>query len=75
MAIAGVRTELNVTIEATTLETGLVWWMDNGTVKGQSNELAAGLSTTYLGKALEADGNRAGKRTPRVAKNARQVLP
>lgn len=75
MAIAGVRTELNVTIEATTLETGLVWWMDNGTVKGQSNELAAGLSTTYLGKALGADGSRTGKRTPRVAKNARQVLP
>ena len=75
MAITGVRTELNVTIEATTLETGLVWWMDNGTVKGQSNELAAGLSTTYLGKALDADGDRAGKRTPRVAKNDRQALP
>ena len=75
MAITGVRTELNVSIEATSLETGLGWWMDNGTVKGQSNELAAGLSTTYLGKALEADGNKAGKRTPRVAKNARQALP
>jgi hypothetical protein len=75
MAIAGVRTELNVSIEATTLKTGLVWWMDNGTIKGQSNELAAGLSTTYLGKALETDGNKAGKRTPRVAKNDRQVLP
>lgn len=75
MAITGVRTELNVSIEATTLKTGLVWWMDNGTIKGQSNELAADLSTTYLGKALEADGNKAGKRTPRVAKNARQALP
>ena len=49
--------------------------MDNGTIKGLSNELAADLSTTYLGKALEADGNKAGKRTPRVAKNARQALP
>jgi len=75
MAIAGVRTELNVTIEATTLETGLVWWMEDGTAKGQSSELAAGLPTTYLGKALGADGDRAGKRTPRVAKNGRQALP
>ena len=75
MAIAGVRTELDVSIEATTLKTGLVWWMENGTIKGQSNELAAGLSTTYLGKALGADGDRVGKRTPRVALNQRQVLP
>ena len=48
MAIAGVRTELNVSIEATTLKTGLVWWMDNGTIKGQSNELAAGLAYNLL---------------------------
>jgi len=75
MAIAGVRTELNVSIEATTLKTGLVWWMENGTAKGQSSDLAAGLPTTYLGKALDADGDKAGKRTPRVAKNDRQALP
>ncbi len=75
MAIAGVRTELDVSIEATTLKTGLVWWMEDGTTKGQSSDLAAGLPTTYLGKALEADGDRAGKRTPRVAKNGRQALP
>ncbi len=75
MAIAGVRTELDVSIEATTLKTGLVWWMEDGTSKGQSSDLAAGLPTAYLGKSLDADGNRAGKRTPRVAKNDRQALP
>ena len=75
MAIAGVRTELDVSIEATTLKTGLVWWMQDETIKGQSSDLAAGLPTDYLGKALGADGDRAGKRTPRVAKNDRQVLP
>jgi len=52
MAIAGVRTELDVSIEATTLKTGLVWWMEDGTAKGQSSDLAAGLATAYLGKAL-----------------------
>jgi hypothetical protein len=75
MAIAGIRTELDVSIEATTLKTGLVWWMEDGTTKGQSSDLAAGLPTTYLGQALGDDGDRAGKRTPRVAKNDRQALP
>ncbi|MCP4789331.1 MAG: hypothetical protein GY881_03740 [Gammaproteobacteria bacterium] len=75
MTIAGVRTEFDVSIQATTLKTDLAWWMEVGTAKGQSSDLAAGLPTTYLGKALEADGDRAGKRTPRVAKNGRQALP
>ena len=75
MAIAGVRTESNITIEAVTLKTGLVWLMQDGTAKGQSSDLAAGLPTAYLGKALVADGDRTGKRSPRVALNQRQALP
>ncbi len=75
MAITGVRTELDVSIEATTLKTGLVWWMEDGTAKGHSSDLAAGLPTAYLGKALDAAGDRTGKRTPRVALNQKQAAP
>ena len=70
MAIIGVRTELDTTIQATTLETGLAWYMDNGTVKGMSNELAPGSATAYLGKALNFIGNKAASREIRVASNS-----
>lgn len=70
MAIVGVTTGLDVTIEATTLKTGLIWYMDNGTTKGQSSDLNPGSATSYLGKALNFIGNKAASREIRVAANA-----
>ena len=76
MAIVGVRTELDVTVEANTdLKTGLVWYMDNGTSKGQSNELPAGSATSYLGKALNFIGNKAAERELKTAFNDNQAAP
>ncbi len=71
MAIVGVKTGLTTTIQATTLKTGLVWWMDNGTNKGQSSDLPLGTATNYLGKALNFIGNQAAAREIRVAANGR----
>jgi len=70
MAIVGVKTGLDVTIQATTLKTNLVWFMDNGTAKGQSSDLGAGSATAYLGKSLNFIGNQAASREIRVAANA-----
>lgn len=70
MAIVGVTTGLDVTIQATTLKTNLIWYMDNGTVKGQSSDLAPGTATNYLGKALNFIGNKGASREIRVAFNA-----
>ena len=71
MAITGVRTELDVTIEAVTggTSTGLAWYMDNGTAKGMSNELSTGSATSYLGKSLNFIGNKAAAREIKVASN------
>ena len=70
MAIIGVKTGLDTTIEAVTLKTGLIWYMDNGTIKGQSSDLGVSSSTAYLGKALNFIGNQAASREIRVAANA-----
>ncbi len=77
MAIIGVRTELDVTIEATAsgTKTGLAWYMDNGTAKGMSNELAPGTATAYLGKSLNFIGNKAASRELKTAFNNNQAAP
>lgn len=70
MAIVGVKTGLNTTIEATTMKTGLIWYMDDGKTKGQSSDFAFGSAMAYLGKALNSIGNKAAARQIRVASNA-----
>jgi hypothetical protein len=59
MAIIGVKTTLKATAVAKTggIKTGLVWWMDRGTDKGQSSDLLPGVYSTFLGKSLGAAGD------------------
>ena len=73
MAIVGVKTGLDVTIQATTLKTNLIWVMEDATAKGTSATLANSAATDYLGKSLLATGARAGARLPRVALNDNQL--
>jgi hypothetical protein len=50
MAIVGVTTGLDITIEATTLKTGLIWFMNDGVADGESSVLTPSNATSYLGK-------------------------
>lgn len=73
MAIVGVTTGLDVTIQATTLKTNLTWVMEDATAKGTSATLANSAATAYLGKSLDAAGSRVNGRIPRVALNDNQL--
>jgi len=77
MAIVGVTTGLDVTIEAvlTGTKTGLIWYMDNGTTQGPSNDLPLGTATAYLGKSLNFVGNKAAGRELKMAFNDIQAAP
>jgi len=70
MAIVGVTTGLDISIEATTLKTGLTWYMNNGVANGESSVLAPSNATSFLGKSLNATGDRAAVRSIKVAANA-----
>lgn len=77
MAICGSRCESIVTAEAKAggVRTGLIWWMNNGTVSLESNE-NVGLgnnSSQVLGDALDAAGTVTNPRTPAKALNDRAV--
>lgn len=73
MAIIGVRTSLKSTAQAVVggTKTGLIWWMQTNTAKGQSSDLPAGSATNFLGKALNFVGNKGAAREIRVAQNDR----
>jgi hypothetical protein len=73
MAIVGITTGLDVTIQATTLKTNLIWVMEDATAKGTSSTLANSAATDYLGKSLLSTGARVGARVPRVALNDNQL--
>ena len=75
MAIVGVTTGLDVTIQATTLKTNLTWVMEDSSGKGTSATLVNSAATDYLGKSLLSTGDIDGARVPRVALNANQLAP
>lgn len=73
MAIVGVKTGLDITIQAVTLKTNLIWWMFDGTDKAPSNTITPGTAPFALGKALAPDGDRVAVRRIHMALNANQI--
>ena len=71
MAIVGVRSEVVVGYSHSR-KTGLLTFMNNGTVSGESNKLTSGTATSILGKALNFVGNSAAARAIPVATLTRQ---
>lgn len=75
MAISGSRSESIVTVAPSGTETGLIWWMNNGTTSLESNDNvgAGNSSSSVYGVALAADGDRTDARKPSLAINSRAV--
>ena len=74
MAICGSRCESIVTAKPSGARTGVIWWMNDGVASKESSAqvLVANGSTSVLGDALDAAGDRTTARKPAKAVNDRQ---
>jgi len=74
MAICGSRMESIVTVAPSGARTGIIWWMNDGVASKESSAqvLSANASTSVLGDALDAAGDRTTARKLAKAVNDRQ---